>query len=140
MTIVSIIDRIKKLKGLDNDVQVADILGMKRTALAERKRKGSIPYEELVSFSDKEGIWIDWMLTGEGAMRRDECQPILVKERTAPYGLQADSDVAEIMEILERDLPELKKYVLKFLRGTKERKEGAQGLGLPDPKAIEEGS
>ncbi|GER92657.1 hypothetical protein A45J_0375 [hot springs metagenome] len=66
MKIVKIADRIKKLKGVLSDNDVAELLGMSRTAFAERKRRDSIPYEELVRFAEQESISLDWLLTGKG--------------------------------------------------------------------------
>ena len=70
MDIVTIIDRLKKLKALESDTAVADLLGIKHSAFAERKRRSSIPFEEIVSFCDKEGLNIDWVLTGAGPPER----------------------------------------------------------------------
>jgi phage repressor protein C with HTH and peptisase S24 domain len=88
LNLVKIIDRIKELKKVSGDQEVADLLGMSRTALAERKRRESIPYDELVIFSDREGVLIDWLLTGEGEMRRtyqtERGIPLSVSERASP--------------------------------------------------------
>ncbi len=142
MDIVTIIDRIKTLKSLESDTAIADLLGIKRSAFAERKRRSSIPYEELVSFCEREGLNIDWLLTGEGEARKVPVVKYsrvgIVTEDCAQYHTEKDPEIHEIVELLEHDLPEMKKYLLKFLRGTKDRKEGAQGLGLPNLKNEEE--
>ncbi len=65
----AIIDRIKEIKKLNSDLDVAEILGISRTALAERKRRSSIPFEEIIRFSDKEGLSHEWLLTGKGPER-----------------------------------------------------------------------
>lgn len=63
-----ILDRIKSLKSLKTQGDVAAVLGFERTALAQRKRTGSIPYAELIDFSLKERVSIDWLLTGKSQM------------------------------------------------------------------------
>lgn len=82
---INIIDRIKELKSIKTDNAVAGLLNISQSAFAERKRKDSIPYEELVSFSVNEGISIDWLLTGLGRMRRDGGEPFRVSEEPAQY-------------------------------------------------------
>lgn len=69
---IKIIDRIKNFKGLKSDISVAETLGMTQSTFAERKRRGSIPYEELIIFCDKEGISLNWLLTGEGEIKREK--------------------------------------------------------------------
>ncbi len=66
MDFVTIIERIKKLRHLSSDGAMAEMLGFTRTAFAERKRRNSIPYEELVSFAEAESVNIHWLLTGVG--------------------------------------------------------------------------
>ncbi len=63
----TVIERIKRYKQLRYDVEVAGLLGMTQSAFAERKRRNSIPYEELIEFCDREGIPYDWLLEGKGA-------------------------------------------------------------------------
>ncbi len=71
VTFSEIIERIKSLKGLKTDTAAAEALGMQRSALAERKRRNSIPREELWNFARREGLRLDWLLTGEGPMYED---------------------------------------------------------------------
>ena len=47
-----------------------------------------------------------------------------------------DPDLVEIVDILQNDMPEAKKFVLKVLRGRKDVVEGMEGLGM---KLKEEG-
>ncbi len=62
-----IIERIKSFKGLRYDIDVAELLGMTQSAFAERKRRNSVPYEELIEFCDNEGVPYDWLLEGRGS-------------------------------------------------------------------------
>lgn len=73
-----ILGRIKAIKDIKTDIELAKTLGMGRTTLAERKRRGSLPYDELIRFSFREGVSLDWLLTGEGAQHREK--PVIEKE------------------------------------------------------------
>jgi len=79
-----IMGRIKSLKDLKTDQEVAGVLGLKRVAFSERKRRGSLPYDELVTFSEREGVSVDWILFGRGAK---EPSGHVVRESAAPYRL-----------------------------------------------------
>lgn len=61
-----IVGRIKQREGISSDTQLAKILGLERTALAERKRRNSIPYKEIVIYCEQHGASMHYVLTGEG--------------------------------------------------------------------------
>lgn len=63
-SITEIIQRIKYYKNLEHDYQVAELLGLTKTALAERKRRNSLPDLHLASFCEKESVNFYWLLTG----------------------------------------------------------------------------
>ena len=76
-------------------------------------------------------ISLDWLLTGEGEMKRGY-SPAVVEE-IAKYGalynnVKGDPELEEILEILQNDLPEAKKAVLKILKTRKSLKAGIQEL------------
>lgn len=59
-----IILRLKSAKNIRYDIDVAELLGMTQSAFAERKRRNSIPYEEIIRVCEEEGISFDWLLDG----------------------------------------------------------------------------
>ena len=63
---IGVLERIKEFKGLRFDADVAHLLGMRPEALSERKRRGSLPEDKLALFCQKEGLELNWLLTGEG--------------------------------------------------------------------------
>ncbi len=69
-TMAEIIGIIKSLKNVVNDSDVANLLGTKPKTLATAKTRNSIPFEELTTFCNKEGISLNWLLTDEGPMER----------------------------------------------------------------------
>ncbi len=70
--ISKIIERIKKLKHIDSDAKVAELLGMERSGLYGHIKKKTIPYKRLSAFSQQEGIPIAYILYGEGAPHSSE--------------------------------------------------------------------
>ena len=112
---ISIIDRIKNLKNLKTDSSVAECLNLNQSAFAERKRKGSIPYEELIAFCLKESVSIYWILTGDG-------QPLHiqgVKEPSVLYGSGLDDqEIKEIVEFANEDA-DFRRAIVQLIRAKK---------------------
>lgn len=68
-----IIHRIMEITGLRHEYQVAELLGFKRVAFSERKKRNSVPVTEIKLFCHKESINVNWVLYGEGEKHvRDE--------------------------------------------------------------------
>ncbi len=65
MDITKIINRIKILKGVGNDQDVAKLLNISKHNLSNYKVKGGVPVKNLVAFCLKNQVSIDWLLTGE---------------------------------------------------------------------------
>jgi len=61
-----VLGRLKSIRGIKTDKAVAELLGLRPGTLAEQKRAGSLPYDELISFSEREGVSLDWVLLGQG--------------------------------------------------------------------------
>lgn len=121
-----IIESLKSLKGLRNDADVAQLLGIKAKTLATMKARNSIPYEELTSFCSREGISLNWLLTGEG----------LINEPHKGIDLELMSEViqevAEVFEEHDLHLPPAKYArltILYYKIRTKEGKEGKKDKG-----------
>ena len=61
-TVEEIIDTIKNLKQFTTDYEVADLLGVGRSALSNAKRRDSISFiDELVMFCDSENLSLDFI-------------------------------------------------------------------------------
>ena len=61
-TVKEIIEAIKSMKGLNNDYEVADSLGVGRGALSNAKKRNSISFfDELVLFCDREDLSLDFI-------------------------------------------------------------------------------
>jgi phage repressor protein C with HTH and peptisase S24 domain len=58
--------RIMDLKRLTSEAQVAKLFGMGASGLSSWKARGAIPASKLENFALKEGVTIEWLLTGKG--------------------------------------------------------------------------
>lgn len=95
--------------------------------------------ENLQKISTVFRISVDWLLTGEGEMKRGYIPHDVGHQAVAESpGIYNDKELAEIIDILQRDLPEAKGAVLKILKARKELKAGMENL-LNVNKITEEG-
>ncbi|KAB2834407.1 MAG: bacteriophage CI repressor, partial [Candidatus Dadabacteria bacterium] len=81
-TVEEIIDIIKHLKRFTTDYEVADSLGVGRSALSNAKRRDSLSFiDELVMFCDRESLSLDFIRIDPPA-----CESAL-KKVAAPSGI-----------------------------------------------------
>ena len=159
-TVDEILDKIKQLKGLKRDVELANSLGVQPSTVANWRARKTLPYEVIVSICEKEGIHISWLLTGQintkylnidgkevlvmsgepGLYKKGEEKPSTIAEEDAIYNkVKGDSEMEEIVDILKDDLPEAKRAVLRLLKYRKGIKESVQNLVSIDKPLKEEG-
>ncbi|MBL4774458.1 MAG: helix-turn-helix domain-containing protein [Mariprofundus sp.] len=68
-----IIERMRKAAECRNDVELTTYLGLKsKGAISTWKSRGRIPYAECDIISQKESIYLDWLLTGQGEMSKSK--------------------------------------------------------------------
>jgi tetrahydromethanopterin S-methyltransferase subunit B len=102
-----IVEKIKKLKALSNDYEVADIILIKPKTLAVNKTRNSIPFQEITAFCNKEHISLNWLLSGIGpqalpdekeasAGETKPSDPIL-RETATPYSSRPSHPAAVLM-------------------------------------------
>jgi hypothetical protein len=60
----SVMARAKEAFNAKTDSALAECLGMKVTAYNNRKKSGSIPYEELIEAAVSRNVDVSWLLTG----------------------------------------------------------------------------
>lgn len=65
-----VIDRMKWAGRLKNDSAVARALDITPQALSNYKKRGEMPSNLIIEFSEKFGISIDWLVTGAGEVYR----------------------------------------------------------------------
>lgn len=70
VTFTAVIERLKEALRLRNDKEVAEVLRIKPNAFYNRRRLNSLPYEELVSVAEQNGVRTDWLFFGLGDAHR----------------------------------------------------------------------
>jgi transcriptional regulator with XRE-family HTH domain len=164
---IKIGERLRKLRAHLSQKEFAEKIAMPlRTYIyyesGERMPKGDVLYRIATIC----GIPVEWIMTGEveykevsedeirhrlhieGATKeeidvfikaRAEQKKDIVSKESAIYNRCSDDpELYEIMDILQRDLPEAKKLVLKLLKGRKEFKEGLRALQTIDNNLLKE--
>ncbi len=115
---IKIIERIKAEIESKNDYDVAEALDMKQNAFSLRKKRGSIPYEEIISFCDKINLSYDWILRGIRPKYHLEPEVSLLKESHQEY-MVIDKYIKSILELL-RDMDEdQKRSILYYIEKEK---------------------
>lgn len=91
-----VIDRMKWAGRLKNDSAVARALDITPQALSNYKKRGEMPSNLIIEFSERFGISIDWLVTGVGEVYRRAA----AAEDGTPYSSKAESiDPEEIIYI-----------------------------------------
>lgn len=80
-TAAKVLDRIATALRLSNDTEVAQALGINRQTLGSWRSRDKVPYELCVTLAEDRGVSMDWLLLGEGPMRRGE-----VAEQVVDHG------------------------------------------------------
>ena len=62
---IDIMEKLKNKLNISSDSQIAEKLGINRSNFGERKKRNSIPYENLVILCKKEKISLDFILNNE---------------------------------------------------------------------------
>jgi len=64
-TIEEILDKIKELKGLKTDTDLAEFFGVKPQTISTWRKRKTIPYDLLIAFCEKEDWPIGWLIAGQ---------------------------------------------------------------------------
>lgn len=70
-----VIERMKWGGKLKNDSAVARVVDVTPQALSSCKKRGEIPSDLVLKFSEIFSLSLDWLLTGEGAMHKGKKAP-----------------------------------------------------------------
>lgn len=65
-----VIERMRYGGKLKNDSAVARVVGVTPQALSSCKKRGEMPSDLVLKFSEIFSLSLDWLLTGEGAMHK----------------------------------------------------------------------
>lgn len=116
---IEIMERLKYRLKVHSDTALAELLDMSQSTFAERKKRGSIPYDKIIALCDRKKLSSDWLFYGEA---REAEGPILreiaggppprVAEDTASFTLDIRSQIAEHNRgIIERWLGQIKRII-----------------------------
>lgn len=100
----AVLDRLMTVFTVDSDSELARKLGVNRQTLGSWRSRQSIPYALCVSVSEIEGISLDWLLTGEGAMLRGISA---VQAESPPNSPQEEAILALFRSLEETDRREI---------------------------------
>lgn len=80
----AVLDRLQIVYEVKNDSQLCDAIDTPRATLGNWRNRDSVPYSLCVSVAESKGISLDWLLTGEGAMRRSTDEVRTVEPVNSP--------------------------------------------------------
>lgn len=101
-----IMDRLKKVTNANSYNSLADALGLSSSAFANLKKRGSVPYDKIISLASSLNVSIDWVITGEGEMYRTPKDESEVTDKHSEkvlelYGALSDTQRKEILFAIE---------------------------------------
>ncbi len=98
LSILVINERLKGVLNVTSDQAIAEALGMSPSNWSNRKRVGSVPFENLVSLCISRKVNIDWLLTGNGLMKRED-------DSALPVVAEIDGELlAQVLKALALEL------------------------------------
>lgn len=100
----AVLERLMTVFAVDSDSELARKLDVNRQTLGSWRSRQSIPYALCVNVSEAEGVSLDWLLTGEGAMLRGGSVAHTVSPVTSP---QEDAILALFRSLEETDRREI---------------------------------
>ena len=108
---VSIIERIKEIKGLHTDAQVAKVLEITKNNLYASKTRDSLPLKHLHAFCLKENVRLDYLITGTLPIHEHVAQK--VSEPEAQYQGASLRRVTDNIPLKISDLIHKTSYILE---------------------------
>lgn len=124
---LNIIERMKGAGRLKNDSAVARVLEVTPQALSNYKKRGKMPMNLVLKFSNIYGLSLDWLLTGDGDVYKAGYTPpegeenpyTAALEGPSPYGRDIRGDLAKFANMLTMS-PEEVIYIGKLLKVLRE--------------------
>lgn len=116
-----IIERMRWAGKLKNDSAVARVLGVTPQALSNYKKRGEMPTDLVLKFSNIYGLSVDWLISGDGDMYRAgyhgelEGTYPLAAEEASPYGGPSKETFKKILDSASMTPDEII-YVGKLLK------------------------
>ncbi len=86
----SILGRLKLVFGVDTDTDFASKMGFRQGAVSSAKQKQAIPPAWIMEVALTQGVSADWLLTGEGEMKRGATQERPEPAQAAPVRMETE--------------------------------------------------
>lgn len=100
----AVLDRLQQVYGVKNDNQLGEALQVNRSTLGNWRSRNTVPYTICVDVCEKCSVSLDWLLTGEGPMRRDEAAPAVAAEAPPAPGISPrEAAMLELFRSLDED-------------------------------------
>jgi hypothetical protein len=96
----SVINRIQNAMQFNSDSGMCVKLDVNRATLGNWRLRDSVPYSLCVSISESEGVSLDWLLTGEGNILKNDATKINTKIELEISDLTSLFNEQEQQEIL----------------------------------------
>ncbi len=85
-----VLERLITASGATSETDFGKKLGIKQPSIAAARRRGAIPPNWVVAIARAYGFSADWLLFGEGPMRRGESKTPVISSTLLPDGTQID--------------------------------------------------
>lgn len=110
ISISEILDTIKKLEKISKDTELAAIFGVRQSLITMWRKRGTIPYENLLHYCELKNIDPLWILTGKGPkFRAEQSQNSLARHPKLSLMKEVIEAVEEVFERDRLSLPPEKK-------------------------------
>lgn len=74
---VAVIARLKELLQVESDSALCEVINVSPQTLSSWKTRDKVPYAICVDYSQIADASLDWLLTGEGPMKKDFSRPFM---------------------------------------------------------------
>jgi hypothetical protein len=98
LSITEILDTIKKLEDLSKDTEIAAIFKVRQSMLTMWRKRGTIPYENLLRYCEERNIDPLWLMTGKGPKYRGVSQASPVRNPKLNLMTEVIETVEEVFE------------------------------------------
>ncbi|ALG68234.1 helix-turn-helix transcriptional regulator [Beggiatoa leptomitoformis] len=95
-----VLDRLAKLANSKTDKELADYVGISSSNISTWRSRDTIPYDACLKISERDGISIDWLLTGKGSIYKVDYSIDSVKEEQTVLELYRALSMERRHEIL----------------------------------------
>lgn len=108
-SVADVLARLQALFNVESDSALASAMEVNRQTLGSWRARGRVPYEECINLAIQRGLSLDWLLIGEGPMRRSSSD------------LSAETEREGAVLSLLRQLPDADQQEIELAAQTKKR-------------------